>query len=66
MPAQRFNYTSSMHRWWCRVEERNVQKGETYPPAFDITREVSYFVEGLWQPPTEVEMLAHRICTSGI
>jgi predicted kinase len=45
---------------WCRVEARNAQKGETYQLRFDITREMFDFVEGLWEPPTDAEMLAYN------
>jgi hypothetical protein len=49
------------------VEARNAQKGETYQLGFDVTREMFDFVEGLWEPPTEAEMLAYNgIRTSGI
>jgi predicted kinase len=52
---------------WRRVEARNAQKGETYQLGFDVTREMFDFVEGLWEPPTEAEMLAYNgIRTSGI
>jgi len=47
------------------VEARNAQKGETYQLGFDVTREMFDFVEGLWEPPTDAEMLAYngvRIC----
>ncbi len=43
---------------WCRVEQRNAEKGETYQLGFDVTREMFDFVEGLWEPPDEAEMLA--------
>ena len=45
---------------WRRVEARNAQKGETYQLGFDITREMFDFVEGLWEPPTDAEMLAYN------
>jgi predicted kinase len=52
---------------WRRVEARNAQKGETYQLGFDVSREMFDFVEGLWEPPTEAEMLAYNgIRTSGI
>jgi predicted kinase len=50
---------------WRRVETRNARKGETYQLGFDITREMFDFVEGLWEPPTDAEMLAcHGVRTS--
>ena len=45
---------------WRRVAARNAQKGETYQLGFDVTREMFDFVEGLWEPPTEAEMLAYN------
>ena len=52
---------------WRRVETRNAQKGETYQLGFDVTREMFDFVEGLWEPPTDAEMLAYDgVRTSGI
>jgi predicted kinase len=45
---------------WRRVQARNAQKGETYQLGFDVTREMFDFVEGLWEPPTEAEMLAYN------
>lgn len=52
---------------WRRVQARNAQKGETYQLGFDVTREMFDFVEGLWEPPTEAEMLAYNgVRTSGI
>ena len=52
---------------WRRVETRNARKGETYQLGFDITREMFDFVEGLWEPPTDAEMLAyHGVRTSNI
>jgi predicted kinase len=45
---------------WRRVEGRNAAKGQTYQLAFDVTREMFDFVEALWEPPTEAEMLAHN------
>ena len=52
---------------WRRVETRNARKGETYQLGFDITREMFDFVEGLWEPPTDAEMLAyHDVRTSNI
>ena len=51
---------------WRRVETRNAQKGETYQLSFDVTREMFDFVEGLWEPPTDAEMLAYNgVRTSG-
>jgi hypothetical protein len=46
---------------WRRVEARNARKGETYQLRFDITREMFDFVEGLWDPPTDAEMLAYNV-----
>ena len=43
---------------WHRVEERNTHKGKSYQLAFDVTREMFDFVEGLWEPPTAEEMLS--------
>jgi predicted kinase len=43
---------------WRRVEARNARKGETYQLGFDVTREMFDFVEGLWEAPTQAEMLA--------
>jgi predicted kinase len=52
---------------WQRVAKRNAQKGETYQLSFDVTREMFDFVEGLWEPPTDAEMLAYDgVRTSGI
>ena len=45
---------------WRRVEARNAQKGETYQLGFDVTREMFDFVESLWEPPTDAEMLAYN------
>jgi predicted kinase len=53
---------------WQRVATRNAQKGETYQLGFDVTREMFNFVEKLWEPPTDAEMLAYdgvRIKTEG-
>jgi hypothetical protein len=41
---------------WRRVKARNARKGETYQLGFDVTREMFDFVEGLWEPPTDLEM----------
>ena len=52
---------------WRRVGRRNAQRGPTYQLGFDVTREMFDFVEGLWEPPTEAEMLAYdgvRISTT--
>jgi predicted kinase len=52
---------------WRRVEARNAQKGEIYQLGFDVTREMFDFVEGIWEPPTDAEMLAYNgVRTSGI
>jgi len=52
---------------WRRVEARNAQQGETYQLGFDVTREMFDFVEGLWEPPTDAEMLAYDgVRSSGI
>jgi predicted kinase len=52
---------------WRRVATRNERKGETYQLGFDVTREMFDFVEGLWEPPTETEMLAYDgVRTSGV
>ena len=52
---------------WRRVQARNARKGETYQLAFDVTREMFDFVEGLWEPPTDAEMLAYAgVRTDGI
>jgi hypothetical protein len=49
------------------VETRNAQKGETYQLGFDVTREMFDFVEGIWEPPTDAEMLAYDgVGSSGI
>ncbi len=45
---------------WRRVRARNAQKGETYQLGFDVTREMFDFVESLWEPPTDAEMLAYN------
>ena len=51
---------------WRRVEARNAER-ETYQLGFDVTREMFDFVEGLWEPPSEAEMLAYNgLRTSGI
>jgi predicted kinase len=42
---------------WRRVEERNAERGETYNLPFDVTREMFDFVETLWEPPTDEEMV---------
>jgi predicted kinase len=52
---------------WQRVKTRNSRKGETYQLGFDVTREMFDFVEGLWEPPTDAEMLAYAgVRTDGI
>ena len=43
---------------WLRVQSRNTQGGEARQLAFDISREMFDFVEGLWEPPTDEEMAA--------
>lgn len=45
---------------WRRVQARNAQKGETYQLGFEVTREMFDFIEGLWELPTEAEMLAYN------
>ncbi len=51
---------------WRRVEGRNTQKGPTYQLGFDVSREMFDFVEQMWEPPTDAEMLAYNgIRTSG-
>jgi len=42
---------------WRRVQIRNAAKGGTYDLPFDVTREMFDFVETLWEPPTQAEML---------
>jgi predicted kinase len=44
---------------WRRVQARNAQKGDTYQLGFDVTREMFDFVEAMWEPPTDAEMLAY-------
>ncbi len=44
---------------WRRVEARNAEKGETYQLGFDVTREMFDFVESIWEPPADAEMLAN-------
>jgi predicted kinase len=44
---------------WRRVRARNAEQGETYQLGFDVTREMFDFVESLWEPPTDAEMLAY-------
>ena len=52
---------------WRRVQARNAQKGETHQLEFAVTREMFDFVEGLWEPPNDEEMLAYDgIRTSGV
>ena len=52
---------------WRRVGARNAQKGATYQLGFDVTREMFDFVEGIWEPPTDEEMLAYNgLRTSGV
>ena len=46
--------------------ERFGRCWETYQLGFDVTREMFDFVEGLWEPPTDAEMLAYNgVRTSG-
>lgn len=50
---------------WQRVEARNRNRGATF--AIEVTREMFDFVEQMWEPPTERELLDHggeRIDTS--
>jgi hypothetical protein len=39
---------------------RNAEKGKTYQLEFDVTREMFDFVESLWEPPTDAEMLTYN------
>ena len=41
---------------WRRVQARNTAKGETY--RIEVTRPMFDFIESIWQPPDEAEMLA--------
>jgi predicted kinase len=41
---------------WTRVQHRNAQKGETF--SLEVNREMFDFVEGLWEAPSEAELLA--------
>ena len=41
---------------WRRVEQRNAQQGETF--RVKVTRPMFDFIETIWQPPTNNEMLA--------
>ena len=51
---------------WRRVQARNADKGQTYQLDFDVTREMFDFVEGMWEPPADDEMLAcNGVHTSG-
>jgi predicted kinase len=43
---------------WRRIEERNTAKAETYQLPFDVTREMFDFVESIWEPPTNEEIVA--------
>jgi predicted kinase len=44
---------------WRRVEARNADKGRTYQLPFDVTRDMFDFVETMWEPPTNAEMLRY-------
>ena len=41
---------------WNRVNHRNTERGETY--AMTVDRQMFDFMEGLWEPPSEVEWSA--------
>jgi hypothetical protein len=43
---------------WRRIEARNATKAETYQLSFDVTREMFDFVESIWEPPTQDEIVA--------
>jgi predicted kinase len=43
---------------WRRIEARNATKAETYQLPFDVTREMFDFVESIWEPPTNDEIVA--------
>jgi len=45
---------------WRRVQTRNAEKGATYQLPFDITREMFDFVETMWEPPGEAEMIRYN------
>lgn len=50
---------------WQRVEARNSARGATF--AMEVTREMFDFVEQMWEPPSERELLEHdgeRVDTS--
>jgi predicted kinase len=48
-----------MEERWRRVEVRNAKKGDTYQLGFDVTREMFEFVESIWEPPTDDEILSY-------
>lgn len=41
---------------WRRVEQRNAEQGETF--SLKVDRAMFDFMEGLWEPPSELEWLA--------
>jgi predicted kinase len=41
---------------WRRVVSRNESKGETY--RLDVPREMFEFMESMWEPPSDAEMIA--------
>jgi predicted kinase len=60
LPAQLHFVDVPVEERWRRVETRNVDKGETYQLSFDVTREMFDFVESMWEPPNNAEMLAYN------
>jgi predicted kinase len=40
---------------WTRVQQRNVQKGETF--SLEVDRDMFDFVEGMWEAPDDQEVL---------
>jgi predicted kinase len=52
---------------WRRVEARNAEKTDSNQLPFDVSREMFDFVEGIWDPPTDVELASlNGIVVAGI
>jgi predicted kinase len=45
---------------WRRVQSRNEKKAQTYQLPFDVTREMFDFVEGIFEPPDDAELVARN------
>jgi predicted kinase len=57
LPARLHFLDVSADERWRRVQARNAGRGETYHLSFDVTREMFDFVETMWEPPTEEELI---------